>query len=59
MRQFAWYSPELDVIVLQSLFEGCELHFQWGNLDFYEAFRRNNFQEDMMEMTLWVPLGEL
>ena len=59
MRKFAWYSPELNVIVLQMITEDCEIAFEWGNFDFYEAFRKNHCQEDIMDMALWTPLGEL
>lgn len=53
MRQFAWYSPELDVIVLQSFMQDCYINFEWGleNMDVYYS--------GATEQTLWMPLGEI
>jgi hypothetical protein len=58
MRQYAWYSPELNVIVLQSIMEDCYIVFEWDNCDLYLQFN-GNFDDDPMGRSLWIPLGEL
>lgn len=62
MRQYAWYSPEFNVIVLQAIIDECYIAFEWENLDMYEVsmFSCPDDQErDPMTMTTWIPLGEV
>lgn len=66
MRQYAWYSPEIDTIVLQTIMEGCTIAFEWS---FYnmseEIFNRltsaieEDSKLDPLQIYLWFPLGEL
>ncbi len=50
MRQYAWYSPELDVIVLQTIMENCYM---------YEVTLRFGTKIEPMDQFLWSPLGEI
>ena len=54
MRQFAWYSPEINCIVLQTFMEDCEIMFEWGHNDAFEH-HPFNYVDDYS----WIPLGEL
>lgn len=58
MRQYAWYSPELNVIVLQSITDGCRIAFEWGWHD-VAKLQSLESKEDPMQRYLWLPLGEL
>lgn len=59
MRQYAWYSPELDVIVLQTIRDGwCRTTFEWYWYDLADV-RVMGSLEDPMQRYLWLPLGEL
>lgn len=59
MRQYAWYSPEYNWIVLQTIFDECRIIFEWDFQDMCEA--RSFFGEidSPMTQTTWIPLGEL
>ena len=59
MRQYAWYSPEMNAIVLQSIMEDCRIVFEWDYNDFYVLYSPYEDDIDPMELTLWFPLGEL
>jgi hypothetical protein len=59
MKRFAWYSLELDVIVLQAFIEGCYIGFQWELEDMYEISEKFGIKHDLMECALWFPLGEI
>ena len=57
MRHYSWYSPEIDVIVLQIIMEDCYISFEWGMMDMYE-----NLDYDAgigIDSYLWIPLGEV
>lgn len=58
MKQFAWYSPEFDVIVLQRFDCPDFICFEWGNADFCDLYDRFGCT-DPLSMTLWFPLGEI
>lgn len=55
MRQYAWYSPELNIIVFQSIMPECHIAFEWDIDDLWKY----NLEEDPMSHFLWIPLGEL
>ena len=57
MRQYAWYSPELNVIVLHCIMEDCWIAFEWASEDLWEMAL--HLVPDPMIETLWLPLGEL
>ena len=57
MRQYAWYSPGLDTIVLQTIMDSCVINFEWDPevLVIMYQYGINN----PMKNTGWIPLGEL
>lgn len=64
MRQFAWYSPELDIIILQYIMENFCIAFEWSWEDAYDL--RVKYPDlmlsdeiDISQSFLWMPLGEL
>lgn len=59
MRQYAWYSPEFDVIVFQLIMEDCYIPFEWASLDAHQVASVLGFGEEPMQKILWMPLGEL
>jgi hypothetical protein len=59
MRQYAWYSDELNVIVLQSIMEGCPILFEWGNQDMLKMVILHGTDIELMSITKWIPLGEI
>ena len=62
MRQYAWYSPELDVIILQCIIsDDFAICFGWDDVDMHEATWRFPFdgETDLSQKVLWMPLGEL
>jgi hypothetical protein len=59
MRQYAWYSPELDVIVLQYIIEDCYIAFEWDIQDLWLHRHCMDTGIDPMHNHLWTPLGEL
>lgn len=58
MRQFAWYSPELDVIMLQSIMEDCYIMFEWDGGDLHHVQQGYDIIEPS-DHFLWMPLGEV
>ena len=58
MRQYAWYSPEINVIVFQDIMEGYYIVFEWKHSDMCEHL---NLESECKEVDdfLWMPLGEL
>ena len=57
MRHYAWYSPEIDVIIFQIIMEGCYIAFEWSHFGMAEHL---NFDNDIgVDAYLWIPLGEL
>ncbi len=58
MRQYAWYSPEFNVIILQCIMEDCVISFEWDSLDLYEVKIMSD-EIDPAWSTGWIPLGEL
>jgi len=59
VRRFAWYSPELNAVVLQTIMEGCRIVFEWDWPDALSAGEMFGPDNDPMTETLWIPLGEL
>ncbi len=59
MRQLAWYSPEYNWIVLQSIMDDSIVRFEWNFEDMGYAFNLWGPNEDPMHKTTWIPLGEL
>lgn len=58
MRQYAWYSPEFNAIVLQTFMEDCEIVFEWGQDDIYGIYKQCDGLDPIL-YSLWTPLGEL
>jgi hypothetical protein len=59
MRQYAWYSSELDVLILQTIIDGCEISFEWGYVDACETIDIYGPDESILSKVSWIPLGEL
>lgn len=59
MRQYAWYSPEFNVIILQCIMEDCVISFEWDLYDMYVVKVGLGCSEDPLRLTSWIPLGEL
>lgn len=66
MTQYAWYSPALDVIVLQTFMEECYISFEWSPLDLHnmmtiatELGLDTDTFNPMQYAGAWYPLGEL
>jgi len=59
MRQYVWYSPEFNIIVLQSIMDDCLIGFEWSQIDLWEFAERFGTECNPMEMTTWIPMGEL
>lgn len=59
MRQYAFYSPEYNWIILQSIMDDCYIAFEWDHVDVVEAVRIFGDSEDPIYKTTWIPLGEL
>lgn len=64
MIQYAWYSPRLDIIVIQVIepeFSVRKVYFQSSPDDFAKILITLGDDQinDMMRATLWMPLGEL
>lgn len=55
MRQYVWYSPEINVIIFQTIMEDCIIVFEWGYSDMYKHLNETTEVSDF----LWIPLGEL
>lgn len=58
MRQFAWYCPETNVIILQSIMEDCHICFEWGPQDLTDEYIENG-ESCGAYLYFWMPLGEL
>lgn len=62
MRQYAWYSPELDVIIFQTIMEDCYISFEWDWFDMNAVMTvdgKFNGEIKPIEQGTWIPLGEL
>lgn len=66
MRQYAWYSPELDVIVIQIFkicMDGddltCEMYFQWCSSNAHILHTLEDMGLDAIRDHVWLPLGEV
>lgn len=59
MRQFAWYSPELNMIILQSIMEGCQISFEWDWENMIYIHKKYGIIEEPMETFGFIALGEL
>lgn len=59
MRQYAWYSPAKNIILLQSIMEECKISFEWGHEDMGKHLQEYGYEVDPLEGILLVPLGEL
>lgn len=58
MREYVWYSPEIDAIVFQTIMENCTISFEWSHENLYIEYTKDP-DVDPMSRNLWVPLGEL
>ncbi len=64
MRQYAWYSPEIDTIILQTIVDDCYIAFEWDWTDMIDAteYAELNYatlRNDLTEYFLWFPIGEI
>lgn len=53
MTQVIWYIPEIDIYVLETFMDGCEVCFEWDHHDAYynyEYGKKRNFCCDRREM---------
>lgn len=60
-REFAFYCPELDCIVIQVIAEGCKIAFEFDWCYAAQAYRdTKDFQvNDPLEVYSLMPLGEV
>lgn len=59
MKGFVWYSPELNVLVIQWAYNfGSMDHFEWHHLDLGKR-SIEVYPDDPIQSTTWFPLGEL
>lgn len=59
MREYVWYSPELDIFTFQIIMEGCYISFE---IDIRDAIHINHTYGndiDPLYRGTWIPLGEL
>jgi hypothetical protein len=56
MREYAWYSPEINVIVFQSIMKDYYIAFEWKHSDMCEHLEWPDIEIDSY---LWIPLGEV
>ena len=62
MRSYIWYSPELDIFVLQQIMTDCYITFEWESHDMYKTCKEYGLyeqNEDPLTLFSWVPMGEL
>lgn len=60
MREYAWYCPEIDCIVIQMIMEDCYISFSWDHWDLYYISHWIDLEkQEPMEEFLFLPLGEL
>ena len=59
MRQYAWYSPDLNIIVFQSIMPECHIAFEGYFADMFDVQYTYKLEEDPMSWFTWIPLGEL
>ena len=57
MREYVWYSPEIDVIVFQSIIKNYYINFEWKHSDMCDWLDWDANVE--IDSYLWIPLGEL
>lgn len=57
MRQFAFYLPELDVIILQTIMNECACSFEWDWFDL--AMLKSKQDELYVQDYVMIYLGEL
>ena len=57
MREYVWYSPEIDVIVFQSIIKNYYINFEWKHSDMCDWLDWDASVE--IDSYLWIPLGEL
>lgn len=61
-REYAWCSPEENVIVIQFIMEYCYIAFEWGHEDLYNFGNKHSLfdiDKNPMHCTTWIPLGEV
>jgi len=62
-REYAFYCPELDCIVIQVIMERCRVAFEfdWKDLaEFQMAMRRQGIiTDDPLDVLFLMPLGEV
>lgn len=58
-RQYAWYSPELNAIVFQTIASDCHIGFHWDQAELYYQFVKFGADGVAMQEYLWFPLGEV
>lgn len=59
-REYAFYVPELDFIVIQHIYDNCRIAFEWYYADVYLINKNNEFWiEDPFDKYFLMPLGEV
>lgn len=62
IREYIWYSPELDSHVIQTIIDGCIISFEWHPDDLFKAmFYKEDLKDKYTSVDdfLWIPIGEI
>lgn len=61
-REYAFYVPELDAIIIQCIYNNCKVGFHWGWNDCaqaYEYLKNSGTIDDPLDIFFLMPLGEV
>lgn len=59
MREYVWYSPELDIFTFQIIMDDCYISFELDIRDAGQIILDYGDDIDPLYRGTWVPLGEL
>ncbi len=60
-REYAFYIPELDAIIVQCIYDNCGVGFHWGWADCTQAYQnlKDSGVDDPLDIFFLIPLGEV
>lgn len=61
-RQYAFYVPEMDAIIIQHILNKCEIVFEWSLEDSMNLYEKGIFQHPLdypMDVLPMIALGEI
>lgn len=60
-RQYAFYVPELDAIIIQCFYDNCRVVFHWDWFDCTQAYEniKDSGIDDPLDIFFLMPLGEV